>query len=173
MAQKNVFWPKLPADQMKINCPHCLQENELAVGQRCQHCKMLMRSDAEQALLEREILPKVKSLKVFVASEGSSEEVSPAYAAELGRQLVPHVDRFPLLSELLEQVEKQLGPFQQRQAQFQRGLRLHLLILFVLILAPIGMLVLKGDAMVVGLLCLPVLGWGYIGIYAYWKKHKE
>jgi hypothetical protein len=159
--------------QRSLKCPHCLEPNPAFGPQRCQSCGLNMFSNQIQALREKRIRPLAEQLeKQLLNLKGGKDPASAAaYAYQLLDALEPYekVEELSFLPELLQEARQQLEPF-PRKKQRDRSLQLNIFILVLLALFPLSFLMIGGEPLVVGLLSLPVVGWAYLGIYAYVRK---
>ena len=134
-----------------------------------------MWSDQEQRSRAERIQPEIEKL----LQQLDYLETNPQ-ALVLFREIQPILDGLTPLSKrhnwletYLEQVETFLEPYRQSLDGFKRQLLIHLLVFGVLLMAPIMALLLGADMSLSSLLFLPVIGWGYLGIWQYSKPLRE
>lgn len=163
-----------------ISCPHCYEENPLFGTQRCNACHLNMFSDQEFRLHQQILQPNLMRLDEDLHGLAESPQ-SLAYLRSIQPligELIPLSEQREWLANYLEKVEAFLSPYQQALDRYKKQFAIHLLFFFVLLMAPAMAFLLGADGMISGLLFLPVLGWGYLGIWQYTKplrhlpKHK-
>jgi hypothetical protein len=85
-------------------------------------------------------------------------------------QLAPYRREVEAVDAWLREFEAELAPLYDRAEQLRKTLLLHLALWLVLLLAPLMAWLLGAKVLLVGLLFLPVLGWTYLGLWAFSKK---
>ena len=154
-----------------FSCPHCYEKNPAFGEQKCISCGVRMFSDKEQQVRTTYLYPKAEllqkkmwELESHPRSLGLFKEIQPILfdLARLSQQ-------FDWLQGYVGKVEEFLLPYQQALDRFKRQLLVHLFVFFILLLAPILAFWLGADPMMSSLLFLPVIGWGYLGLWQYTK----
>lgn len=149
-------------------CPHCLGPNEAFGPARCQHCHLHMLSEQEQVMREQRARPAALYLQLH---EGLLQEPSEKIQPLL--QDLSLLERLqPAWSEWLQPVKAELAQRQNLEASFRQQWRLHLLVLGLLILAPLLAILANSDRVLIGLLCLPIVGWTWIGLIEFRRRKK-
>ncbi len=153
-------------------CPHCYQENPLGM-QQCGHCGLTMISDKAHKLQTDKVLPLVTQLdeQLLFMRAGNEAVPASAYAHQLVAQLkdFASVEGLAFLPPLIEEAETQLADFPLPTSPPDKRLLLNIAILILLALFPLGMALIGGTWDVIAILCLPVVVWGYMGIYVFMK----
>ncbi|MEL7532477.1 MAG: hypothetical protein AAFN10_14260 [Bacteroidota bacterium] len=150
------------------SCPHCLAVNPAFGAQRCVACKLNMRSDQEQALLQKQIEPLVGQLEELMRSaEQNLAQIQPL----LGK-IAPYQQKYAFLEELVQNTSVEIEPLQIAAYQKQKRLVIHLAILLVLLIAPLLSSWWKAPLYLTGLFMLPVVGWLILGIWPLVRKKK-
>lgn len=152
-------------------CPHCFGPNEAFGSARCQHCSLTMLSDAEQHHRIKTAQPAAAYLTGVFSSAQSDNinflEIQPQLDA-----IAPLTTLQPEWAAWLEPVQQRMAVWKGAESAYRRQWRSHLLILGLLILAPILVGWMSADWTLVGLLCLPVAGWAWIGLFEFRRKNK-
>lgn len=147
-------------------CPHCLGPNEAFGPARCQHCGLHMLSEQEHQIRIKRAKPAADKIQKM-NSDFSLLDIQPLLSdLSLLERLQPE------WAEWLEPVRTQVKRREEQEAAFQRQWRLHLMVLGLLILAPILARLVSADGMLVGLLCLPIAGWAWIGLFEFRRQRK-
>lgn len=147
-------------------CPHCLGPNEAFGPARCQHCGLHMLSEQEHQIRIGRSHPAAEQIQKMDSSI-SLKDIQPLLKdLSLLERLQPE------WVEWLKPVRLQVKRREEKEAAFQRQWRLHLLVLGLLILAPILARLVSADGMLVGLLCLPIAGWAWIGLFEFRRQRK-
>jgi hypothetical protein len=157
-----------------ISCPHCYEENPALAEQRCAHCGLSMFSDQEQQVRWQRIQPLLAAISQASQALPTSESPLKSYAAiqPMLSELQPYVADRSWLEGFFEQMETQLRPYQRAFHKARQQLWVHLLILLILSLVPALALLMGAEGWLALLLCLPVLGWAYLGVWRYAQQLK-
>jgi hypothetical protein len=167
-----------PASTLTLPCPHCERDNPAFGTQRCAHCRLNMRSDAEQALLQEQIRPVVEGIEQLLLTWEADTTVEPdeAHLMQWMEQAHTFAGQQAFLKPWLTSVHERLAPWYARNRRRQL-FRINVLILLALAIAPVLAWVWTGDALLLVLLSLPVGGWGYLGIVRFlqngWSSQKD
>lgn len=128
-----------------------------------------MFSDQELHLIQQTIQPQLKQLQEDLLALSQTP-----HALGYLRSIQPNLNSLaPLgknrkwLETYISGVDEFLVPFQNALDRFKRQFLIHLLFFFVLLMAPMMAFFLGANAMISSLLFLPVLGWGYLGMWKY------
>lgn len=151
---------------LTTTCPHCMSENPALGEQRCVSCKLNMRSDQEQALLQTQIKPKLDQLAGFMgATPQKLPQIQPLLA-----ELAPYRQSYAFLEEVIQETQNQITPLQIAAYDRQKRLVIHLTILLVLLIAPLLSSWWQAPLYLTGLFMLPVLGWFVLGVWPLVRK---
>ncbi len=149
-------------------CPHCMTQNPAFGGQRCISCKLNMRSDQEQAVLQKQLKPLVEQLDELMRSaEQNLSQIQP-----LVDKLTPYQQTYAFLEEVLHKTKSEIEPLQIAAYHKQKRLVIHLTILLVLLIAPLLSSWWQAPLYLTGLFMLPVVGWLFLGIWPLVRKKK-
>lgn len=153
------------------HCPHCNQPNPPFEYQRCQHCNINMLSDRDFQMLSSELRPMMENISGQV--EKLEQSAKPKMVVDIQRkleELTPYREEFDFVGEWMTEVNHLLEPHLVKLARLRRTLLMNMLILFVLALAPLAGMMMGGDSTLILMLCLPVLGWLWIGIFGILRR---
>lgn len=152
--------------EVLISCPHCGRET-LVHQQRCQACGLTMLSDREFALLEAHYWPAVDQL-AQQDPQAPTAEARQAFqtAAEVAAQV-------PIIQPHHAAVAQRWRTPLAYQAQYQRTLRFHWLILAFFVLVAVISTLYTADWTVGLLMALPVAGWYWLGIHRLRAAQKQ
>ncbi|MEM6346149.1 MAG: hypothetical protein AAF927_19830 [Bacteroidota bacterium] len=149
-------------------CPHCLTENPAFGEQRCISCKLNMRSNQEQAILQKQLKPLVGQLDELMRSaEQNLRQIQP-----LLDQLAPYQQKYAFLEEVLQKTKTTIEPLQIAAYHKQKRLVIHWTILLALLIAPLLSSWWQAPLYLTGLFMLPVVGWLILGIWPLLRKKK-
>ncbi|MEO1448283.1 MAG: hypothetical protein AAFV07_02080 [Bacteroidota bacterium] len=150
------------------SCPHCGTPQVMPLAQRCQSCGLNMMSDRSFAAWEQQLQPAWEQLQKAAGTDTPADvdwaEIQPAIAT-----LTPWVEEFPGLKTGLEVIQPALQSWLAARQRKQR-LLLHGFLWVVLALVPLFAALFGAPVSMVLLLCLPVLGWAWLGIWPLWKQ---
>jgi hypothetical protein len=152
-------------------CPHCYGPNPAFAQQRCQHCGLVRMSDAEWSR-QQALESRLQAIVGAVEEVAAAQNPLPLFARiqPMLEELTPLRSKEAWLEAYLNQVEQRLNPYERAFHKARIQLRIHLLILLILLLAPIMALLMGAVWWLSSLLTLPVLGWGYLGIWKFAKS---
>lgn len=155
-------------ESLFLLCPHCETDNPAFGAQRCVQCRLNMRSDAEQAVLQEGIRPVVEGIEELLEkwAVDTTQEPDEAHLMPWMDQAHTYAQQYPFLKPWLASVKARLSPWYTRNRRRQL-LRLNVLILFALAIAPVLAWVWAGSGQLILLLSLPVVGWGYLGVFRF------
>lgn len=153
------------------SCPHCYVENPFIGPQRCVSCGLSMHSDQDQRIrnewFPEKYEPLLAHLTILAAHPQSLKQLRDIQP--ILSELTPLAQRYTWLKTYLDQVEVFLQPFQKALDRYKKQLLVHLFLFVILFLAPALALLLGANVTVTSLLFLPVIGWGYLGLWQYTK----
>ena len=127
-----------------------------------------MRSDQEQAVLQKQLKPLVEQLDELMRSaEQNLSQIQP-----LVDKLTPYQQTYAFLEEVLHKTKSEIEPLQIAAYHKQKRLVIHLTILLVLLIAPLLSSWWQAPLYLTGLFMLPVVGWLFLGIWPLVRKKK-
>ncbi|WNJ16078.1 hypothetical protein [Pontibacter sp. G13] len=151
---------------LTYTCPHCLTQQPFA-EQRCRECGLNMLSNQAFSAAQDRIVPnlaRIRQLRSDMESGKSAVKIIPEIQ-RIWEETEPYVKQVDGFNEIWEDERKAIGPYAMAYVRFNRTIKLHTMIGVFLLIAPLMGFMLYKDWMVVGLLMLPALGWGYLGIW--------
>ncbi|MEM7656573.1 MAG: hypothetical protein AAF399_10625 [Bacteroidota bacterium] len=158
-------------EELQQNCPHCYEPNPVFKQQRCQHCGLPRMSDAEWKQL-LSMKPRLSELGTAVEQLRDAEHPLPAYARlqPMLVHLAPLRSQEPWLATHLDEIEEGLILYEQAFEKARMQLKIHLFILFILLLVPVMSVLMGAVWWLSTLLTLPVIGWAYLGVWKFAKS---
>ncbi|MEL6673700.1 MAG: hypothetical protein AAFR61_15955 [Bacteroidota bacterium] len=158
---------------LSLICPHCEGENPAFEAQRCRHCGLNMRSDREHLQLQQKVFPLVEQVETITRDAERSALQQFQAIQPLLAELTPYARQHDFLEGWLKEEEEKWAPVMQRLYRFRQMLMLHLAFLFLLCLVPLVAWMMGASNMLMGLLCLPVFGWGYLGVWGFVQRFQS
>ena len=149
-----------------IVCPLCREKNIAFENQRCQHCKMLMMSDADFHVQHTAIKPLMEEVSAKL------EKNNYLHVQPLLDQLAPYQADHNFVQEYLQGVSKIIHPY-IHFGKLKMMFRLNILIAVILIVIPFSGILIGIPNMIIGLLLMPALTWFWIGIIMFRKKMRK
>ena len=133
-----------------------------------------MMSDQEFIQLSEEISPLTNQLhsEIEILKSKGLNKNSWVEIQRLIKELAPYEKNQPALTDWIKEINQELGPFWEEMDVLRKTIFINLLILVILALVPLMASLFGADQMVVLILCLPILGWGWFGFRGYLKKQK-
>ena len=154
-----------------IKCPHCYHE-QAPKAQRCENCGLNMMSDLDFRILGEKISPLTEQLQAEIKNlkEKGLNKQSWLEVQRLLKELAPYQKQEASLTDWLGKVNEELTPFWEEMDVIRKTIFVNLFILLILALVPVMAWLFGADQIVVILLCLPILGWGWFGFFGYLRK---
>ena len=133
-----------------------------------------MMSDRDYLLLDEKVKPPIQALQeeIEILNKEGLNKKSWQEIQRLLKELAPYRETNGFASEWIKEIHQTLEPYWQEIDVLRKAIFMNLFLMVILALVPVCAWLFGADMMVVSMLCLPVLGWGWFGFRGYLKKQK-